>query len=646
MVVQHNIPAMNANRYFGINNSGLSKSLEKLSSGYAINRAGDNAAGLAVSEKMRSQIAGLTQGVKNAQDGISMVQTYEGALTETDSILQRMKTLADQAANGTYQDDVDRDAIQLEFDQLNDELDQIADTDFNGVIVLNGGQMSDGLKAVNGKFDYENYVRDPKNLTSGDINRIDAQPLDDVDTTAGSTKADTMWNDLNASWKRNDPTKQKGPDSVDFTFEYDESNKTWKCIGASDGADKDKVVIESTANKTGVTDANHTENGGFAFGTANCESAVNVILDGTDLQNGDKITITVNNPYAGKYGPTNAGAEMTDHTGFKEGANTAAIKLSAANLKVEVTAASVTDASMTAAKNSVLAALDGAEFKFTYKADGDKTDDSQNVKLTLSDGTVATPGANAGDVVKLTLKDGTVCGMSVDDKGVTTIGLLDTAGTAIGTTIATITPTQQADTSAASDGSSGTVTYKIGVDAYAYDDSNPPMASVKDVNTAVSKSNSYSQATAPLTYTDHIVLQAGARTKDSVDFTFKYTTGGIGDLKANMNCSSRADGLGTANLKLTDQKSANYAIDRIDNAINKVSMVRATFGAVQNRLEHKIDNMNVTKENLTSAESRIRDTNMAEEMTNFTKNQILSQASQAMLAQANQLPQGVLQLLG
>ena len=646
MVVQHNIPAMNANRYFGINNSGLSKSLEKLSSGYAINRAGDNAAGLAVSEKMRSQIAGLTQGVKNAQDGISMVQTYEGALTETDSILQRMKTLADQAANGTYQDDVDRDAIQLEFDQLNDELDQIADTDFNGVIVLNGGQMSDGLKAVNGKFDYENYVRDPKNLTSGDINRIDAQPLDDVDTTAGSTKADTMWNDLNASWKRNDPTKQKGPDSVDFTFEYDESNKTWKCIGASDGADKDKVVIESTANKTGVTDANHTENGGFAFGTANCESAVNVILDGTDLQNGDKITITVNNPYAGKYGPTNAGAEMTDHTGFKEGANTAAIKLSAANLKVEVTAASVTDASMTAAKNSVLAALDGAEFKFTYKADGDKTDDSQNVKLTLSDGTVATPGANAGDVVKLTLKDGTVCGMSVDDKGVTTIGLLDTAGTAIGTTIATITPTQQADTSAASDGSSGTVTYKIGVDAYAYDDSNPPMASVKDVNTAVSKSNSYSQATAPLTYTDHIVLQAGARTKDSVDFTFKYTTGGIGDLKANMNCSSRADGLGTANLKLTDQKSANYAIDRIDNAINKVSMVRATFGAVQNRLEHKIDNMNVTKENMTSAESRIRDTNMAEEMTNFTKNQILSQASQAMLAQANQLPQGVLQLLG
>ena len=648
MVVQHNLTAMNANRYLGINNSKLSKSLEKLSSGYAINRAGDNAAGLAVSEKMRSQIAGMTQGVKNAQDGISMVQTFEGALTETDSILQRMKTLADQSANGTYQDDVDRDAIQLEFDQLNDELNQIADTDFNGVIVLNGGEMADGLKAVNGKFDYSNYVRDPKNLTSGDINRIDAQILDDVQTTNGSTKADTMWNDLNANWKRNDPTKQKGPDSIDFTFEYDESNKTWKCTSASDGADKDKVVIATTAGKTGVTDANHTENGGFAFGTANCGSAVNVVLDGTKLQNGDKITITVNNPYAGKYGPTNAGAEMTDHTGFKEGANTNAIKIGNANLGVAITANSVKDADMNAARESVLSALNGAEFKFTYKAEGQgaAAADHKNVALTLSDGTICTPGAAADDLVKLTLKDGTVCGMKVDENGVTTIGLLDAAGTDIGTTIATLTPTAQTgDMSTNNDGSSGTVTYKIAVDAHAYDNSTSPNAVVKDVNTAVSKSNSFDNAKAPLTYTDHVILQAGARSKDAVDFTFKYTSGGLGKLKANMNCSARADGLNTANLSLRTAEDANAAIDQIDHAINKVSMVRATFGAVQNRLEHKIDNMNVSIENLTSAESGIRDTNMPQEMMNFTKNQILAQASQSMLAQANQLPQSVLSLL-
>jgi flagellin len=129
MVVQHNMAAINANRYFGINNNNLSKSLEKLSSGYAINRAGDNAAGLAVSEKMRAQIGGLTQAAKNAQDGISMIQTFEGALTETDAILQRMRSLAVQSANGTYDDQVDRAAIELEYTQLCNELDDIAATD-------------------------------------------------------------------------------------------------------------------------------------------------------------------------------------------------------------------------------------------------------------------------------------------------------------------------------------------------------------------------------------------------------------------------------------------------------------------------------------------------------------------------------------
>ena len=146
-----------------------------------------------------------------------------------------------------------------------------------------------------------------------------------------------------------------------------------------------------------------------------------------------------------------------------------------------------------------------------------------------------------------------------------------------------------------------------------------------------------------MTYKDSIILQTGARTKDAVNFTFKYDSDAIGDLKADLNCTAK--GLGTDKLNLSSQKSANYAIDKIDQAINKVSLVRGTFGAIQNRLEHKIDNLNVSVENLTSAESQIRDTNMPQEMMNFTKQQILAQASQSMLAQANQLPQGVLSLL-
>ena len=157
------------------------------------------------------------------------------------------------------------------------------------------------------------------------------------------------------------------------------------------------------------------------------------------------------------------------------------------------------------------------------------------------------------------------------------------------------------------------------------------------------KSNAFNHSEAKMTYKDHLILQVGARTKDAVDFTFAYDSDSIGDLKADLNCTAK--GLGTDLLDIKTQESANYAIDKIDQALNKVSLVRGTFGAIQNRLDHKIDNLNVTVENLTDAESRIRDTNMAEEMMNFTKNQILSQASQSMLAQANQLPQSVLQLL-
>ncbi|MCM1578506.1 MAG: hypothetical protein NC078_06900, partial [Ruminococcus sp.] len=147
MVIQHNIPGLNSRRLYNKNSSSLAKSLEKLSSGYAVNRAADDAAGLAVSEKMRSQIAGMKQAVKNCADGISLIQTFEGALDETVTIIKRMKTLADQSANGTYDDPIDRNAIETEYLHLRDEIDQIADTDFNGIVMLNGKNSLDNPSA-------------------------------------------------------------------------------------------------------------------------------------------------------------------------------------------------------------------------------------------------------------------------------------------------------------------------------------------------------------------------------------------------------------------------------------------------------------------------------------------------------------------
>lgn len=564
MVVQHNMTAINANRYFGINNTKLSKSLEKLSSGYAINRAGDNAAGLAVSEKMRAQISGINQGVKNAQDGISMVQTFEGALTETDSILQRMRTLAVQSANGTYQDDVDREAIQLEYNQLNDELNQIADTDFNGVIVLNGGKMADGTVADgNGKIDYSSAVRKPQQLgtAGGFVKGIG------TDGYTGDKK-----------------------ETVTFTASIDDDgNITWD---AGDAA--------------GTLTMN-AKNGGFSYNGAT------VHVDTSKVVAGDTLTIEFN-PAVDAEGKS---SEVVGST------TTAAAEIGKGTFtKAELTITADDDDVVSKDIADAINSLDGLTINTTTTAGA-----AAAATTTVGGQTVTTAGVAINDKVWAKL-DGTTIKLyaGTDDKG-TEIGEIAAAS------IAGADATTKA----------GNYTTVWNVTTASYTPAKTADIKVLEPETKVSQSNSNNASTATLTYQNNITLQVGARTKDSVNFTFAYDSNGIGELKADMDCSAR--GLETDKLSLATQEDANAAIDKIDNAINKVSMVRGTFGAIQNRLEHKIDNLNTTSENLTSAESRIRDTDMASEMMNFTKNQILSQASQSMLAQANQLPQGVLSLL-
>lgn len=609
MVVQHNLNALSAYNKLNTNVAGLKKSSEKLSSGYRINRAGDDAAGLAISEKMRSQIRGLNQAVRNSQDGINMIQTYEGALNESHSILQRMKELASESANGTYQNEVDRDAIQLEFNQLNDELNQIADTDFNGTVMLNGGQMADGTKAVNGQFDYVDGSKAATKLSKSDVNVLDGQAWDN------GTKANTAWTALNGQWTRTAGQPDSyGPDSIDVTFKYNKADGTWKAIGATNGADVSK--IDAVAKKT--------ENGGFGIQIDGADVA-NVVVDQSKLANGDTITITFNNPANGIDAPTNAGATVSDSTNFTEGT----IKVKDADLTVTVNTA-LTDEKMDEDTQKVLDMLDGAEFSANYK---NKTASAVgDFSITLTDGTKITGATTATKITvgssefSFTFKaDGTLA-IKNETSGTAMIDIAAKAATATDTSV-------------------GEIKYTIGIEHDKYDAAAVPSVEVAKTGN-VSKANSNGTATAPLTYTDHLVLQTGARTKDSVDFTFEYSTDGMGELKSNLNVSSRADGLNTANLSLATQEDANTAIDRIDNAINKVSMVRATFGATQNRLEHKIDNLTTTSTNLTEAESSIRDTDMASEMMNYTKYNILQQAAQSMLAQANQQPQSILQLLG
>lgn len=579
MVVQHNMNALNAYNKLNTNVAGLKKSSEKLSSGYRINRAGDDAAGLAISEKMRSQIRGLTQAKRNSQDGISMIQTFEGATQESHSILQRMKELASESANGTYQNDVDRDAIQLEFNQLNDELDQIADTDFNGVVMLNGGEMADGTRAANGKFDYVNATRQAQQ----------------VGTAGGYVKAI----DSSAYAGTNSET-------VTFTASVDKDGKvTWE---KSDGA-KGTVgyVAADTANKA---------QGGFTY-----DGAV-VTVDTSKIVAGDTITINFekkNDAVGTQPGTTGYNVDIGktggDKTDGSAGVTSATIALTAGT---KVTSQEIADA---------FNALNGITIGETFVKDAtDGTNMTVNGVTVPADATLAEIG-KVGD------------GKLVVDKN-KKISYVDRAGTAY--ELATITGAKMANGAT----NAGTVTTTVNVGQATYTPANDKAITLVEPKSKVSQSNSNNTATAPLTYTDHMVLQTGARTKDSVDFTFNYSTTGMGDLKANLDVSSREGGLNTKNLSLATAADANTAIDKIDNAINKVSMVRATFGATQNRLEHKIENLTTNNENLTEAESGIRDTDMASEMLSYTKFNVLQQAAQSMLAQANQQPQSILQLLG
>ncbi|CCY20564.1 putative uncharacterized protein [Eubacterium sp. CAG:786] len=568
MVVQHNMNALNAYNKLNTNVAGLKKSSEKLSSGYRINRAGDDAAGLAISEKMRSQIRGLTQAKRNSQDGISMIQTFEGATNESHSILQRMKELASESANGTYQDEVDRDAIQLEFNQLNDELDQIADTDFNGVVMLNGGEMADGVKATNGKFDYVNATRDAQQIgtAGGYIKGVD------VGAYAGTNK-----------------------ESVTFTY-----------------TQKDDGTFEWKASADSLSTITSNANGGFTY-----DGAV-FAVDTSKLVNGDTIVVDFEKASAavGK-GPVTTGYNI-------DGSDTGVVKLDKNPLAAAAEDDVITSEKIAEAAN----ALNGLTLTYTATK-GDTA-------LTLATVNGKTPnGAQDVEIAKLGENESIVL-----DKDGTTLNYIKKGSTAV--KIGEL-QTVAAAKAAAKD---GTVTVTVNLADASYTPAKSNSVSVVEPKAKVSEANSNKTATAPLTYSDHMVLQTGSRTKDSVDFTFKYTTDGMGDLKSNLDLSSRANGLNTKNLSLATQEDANTAIDKIDNAINKVSMVRATFGATQNRLEHKIENLTTNTENLTEAESTIRDTDMASEMLNYTKFNVLQQAAQSMLAQANQQPQSILQLLG
>ena len=458
MVVQHNMQAMNANRMLNVTTSAQSKSTEKLSSGYRINRAADDAAGLTISEKMRKQIRGLDQASTNAEDGVSSVQTAEGALTEVHSMLQRMNELATQAANGTNSKDSDRQAIQDEIDQLTTEIDRVSETTkFNETYLLKGDK--------------------------------------------GATK-NVYMNGHDAGLKG--------------------------------------TLTDSAKSATFVMD---------------------------ELKAGDKVTI------AGKEYSIGSTADEAKASYAK----------AAAGDKVTI---------------------DGTEYTVVDAATGTEDADNNELKVTSLDGKVKDGSVVSYKTSKLTvMTDKNNDGVDDDDSSVISKDVAEgkilselTAANNIGTVDQAATVAKAA--------ANGKTTYTI--------------------------TKGYATVADTLSFNLHVGADADMTNKINVSID---------------SMDSASLGIKGLNIKDDSGNAATYAVDAISDAISKVSSQRSSLGAVQNRLEHTINNLDNVVENTTTAESRIRDTDMAEEMVNYSKNNILAQAGQSMLAQANQSNQGVLSLL-
>ena len=541
MVVQHNMSAINANNKMNVNVAGLKKSTEKLSSGYQINRAGDNAAGLAISEKMRSQIRGLSQATKNANDGISLIQTAEGGLNETHSILQRMRELAVQSANGTYTQE-DRDAIQLEADALKSEIDRIStSTEFNTQQLLDGSLSGGGNSSTYGAL----YGMNETGVAFGG----------GLITTTSTVKGMQVNITVDAS----------GDGGENAVWDGNGLKVNVNLVAGKSYTDAE--INDLIKNATVPKDAGMTS----PYGSITFKSEYGVIQGAAG---------TTTATAAGKRGTTAVDASILVADAKNGGVGSSDI--------ITFTANSYGDSKMSASQFAKIAiSTDVAAGK-------------ESVEITKA-AVIGTSGAGAE--IKLHL----ATGVEYSEKDIQNI--LKEAGFDYEVSLT--------DDKAPDASTNGTIKFNVKGDI---------AAATMNEGTGVGKE-----------FTD----------SNGQGLTFQIGANGVEDQRVTLNIDDMgADSLGVANVDVSDRDSANKAIDTIDAAISKVSMQRAGLGALQNRLEYTVNNLTTTNENLTNAESTIRDTDMATEMISYTKFNILQQASQAMLAQANQQPQAVLQLLG
>ena len=732
MRIQHNIMAMNAYRNLGMNNSQLSKNLEKLSSGYRINRAGDDAAGLAISEKMRAQISGLDQAQKNAQSGINLVQTAEGALTEVHDMLNRMVTLATQAANGTYSES-DRAKIQAEIDSLTEEIDRIADnSNFNGTKLLDGSLSSEGVVA-NGTTDADA----PKAMTAnGDVDATITAATKTKWTSTAAFGTATAAGNMEVTFKDANGSTQKitleiatGDTAAKAAAKINGDDTLGKLFEASVNGDGKLVIESQAAGEDGASITSITAPAGFApagasvagkdalvtlekFGTGNAITAGGTaIKGGTTLTIGDKTYEILSDVNKVKEGNVAVALGTTDGVTLENLVN--ALKQNGVDSAKLVKAAGA-DADSTDCTGIAITDLSEIQAAQTGNVNASSNTEGVTVENTVDKAgkyTLATTGLTAGTASTVTLE-------YLDDNGekqsmdlvvdaptggdVTTelikamkdAGLddlfdikADSAGTSVELTAKTAGTdgakmlSIKVDTNAVTaatvntEAKDGGIQFNVDtsvleegdtleIDGKTYEFVKHP-SNVTEGNIAVVIDSNATAATANKNTAKNLATAMKSNGVDAI-----YTADGKVAVKSDVESANKvaggmtlqigseavetinvaidsvkAEDLGIKGLKIGKPEEANEAIGKVKDAIEKVSVTRGNLGAIQNRLEHTINNLGVMEENIQDAEANIRDTDIADEMMAYTKNNILIQSAQAMLAQANQTPQGVLQLM-
>ena len=593
MRIQHNIMAMNAYRNYNNNTSALSKNLEKLSSGYKINRAGDDAAGLAISEKMRAQITGLEGAQKNAKDGISLVQTAEGALTEVHDMLNRMYSLAEQSANGTYENETDRAQLQKEVVQLKTEIDRIADSaNFNGIKLLDGSLSEAGAAGTTGSIEAD-LSKLGLDITLGAENIDAVKGVYEVNDLLGNASATGLTNGDKFEFSMTFVDANGKEQTINKTITVKQDGTTGKWNFYLDDGSEDGLKLNQTISATNTTSGTVTR--------AELNGAIKEALesDKTFKENFEVAALTSGNNSGGlsftarvpgSAGATVTGIKFTDTKGTTETNHATKIDVTAkptdAMKGYDLADAKLWDGKSSTLEDSIFE-INGK--KFIFIANGVDLTDKDTLKA-LNDAGVehwvqaassTATAAGAADVAEMIKKIEKETGLDLEQ------GTVGTTGTNAGKWTAGTTGTQIIfkPGTQSTEGASGGLTLQIG-----------------------DTSDSYNQLT--------VTIQ---------------------------DCHTKS--LGIEELDIGTQKGAAAALQTIEDAINYVSDVRGTLGATQNRLDHTINNLSVMQENIQDAESTIRDTDIADEMMSYTKNNILIQSAQAMLAQANQVPQGVLQLL-